>query len=195
MKAAYEANPNMGDPQSVQGQMVENGERLDKLHVQLKRYHGLLDEVDGKGPSTPFSQKRKTSTSSSASQATQPPPQHSQTSLTSGGRHSNSQRNSISEDSLSRSPSDSSFSQTTTPHASSTTPPSSQTPVQNNNPSNNSPGKSKSNLTVSSAIATMIKNQQNSSYNHQNGVSNGVSITSDSQKSSSSLKPNRYVIY
>lgn len=71
----------MGDPHSVEGQMAENSQKLDKLKTELAKFQGYLDDVDGK-PSTPFASKKS--------------------------HH----RNSVSEsESLSRSASDSSFSQ------------------------------------------------------------------------------------
>lgn len=177
MKAAYEMNPSMGDPQSVQGQMHENGQKLDKLHRELQKFQGYLEEVDGgKGPSTPFSQKRKSSTNSTSSSSHPTQQQESQTHLSaSGGKHV--QRNSISEDSLSRSASDSSFSSSSPqPH-----------PVQNNNPSSLSSVIHQNNVSASS----IVKNQQNNSYNQQNGVSKGCNASSsDSQKLSPTLKAN-----
>lgn len=80
MKAAYEQNPSMGDPNSVEGQLTENGHRMEKMQAELKKFKGYLEEVDGK-PQTPHIQKKQNN------------------------------RNSISEDSLSRSASDSSFHQ------------------------------------------------------------------------------------
>lgn len=71
----------MGDPHSVEGQMAENSQKLDRLKTELAKFQGYLDDVDGK-PGTPYTSKKS---------------QH---------------RNSVSEsESLSRSASDSSFSQ------------------------------------------------------------------------------------
>jgi len=58
MKTVYEANPALGDPMSIEGQLTENGHRLDKLRSDLKRYQTFLEEVDvvrGGGPSSPAS--------------------------------------------------------------------------------------------------------------------------------------------
>lgn len=199
MKAAYESNPSMGDPQSVQGQMVENGQKLDKLHRELQKFQGYLEDVDNitnKGPGTPYSQKRKSSTNSNASSTTNQQ-SLSQSALTTGvassglGRHS--QRNSISEDSLSRSASDSSFSHTPTQPTSAAsnitnTSPTTQSSVQkNNNPSLLSSSVINQNNVSSS---TIIKNQQNNTYNQQNGVTSNGSRVSDSSKSSLTLKAN-----
>ena len=38
MKQVYEANPALGDPMSIQGQLTENGQKLDKLRGELKKY-------------------------------------------------------------------------------------------------------------------------------------------------------------
>lgn len=75
MKAAYEANPNMGDPHTIEGQLTENGHKMEKLQSEFKKFSTSLAEVEGK-PVTPHVQKKH--------------------------------RNSMSEESLSRSASDSS---------------------------------------------------------------------------------------
>ena len=38
MKQVYESNPALGDPMSIQGQLTENGHRLDKLRSDLKKF-------------------------------------------------------------------------------------------------------------------------------------------------------------
>ena len=38
MKQVYETNPALGDPLSIQGQLTDNGQRLDKLRSELKKY-------------------------------------------------------------------------------------------------------------------------------------------------------------
>jgi hypothetical protein len=208
MKAAYESNPSMGDPASVSGQMIENGHKLDKLHRELQKFQGYLEDVDSitnKGPGTPYSQKRKSSTNSTSSSTNQQ--SLSQTALPTTGASSGlsrqNQRNSMSEDSLSRSASESSFSHTvmdsirpvleknqTTTRVSSGNPNTSPTtqsshPVQNNNPSSLSSSSVIKQNNVSSS--TIIKNQQNNSYNQQNGVtSNGSSSLPSSQVSQKS---------
>nr|XP_040574369.1 cdc42-interacting protein 4 homolog isoform X2 [Lepeophtheirus salmonis] len=45
MKQVYEGNPALGDPMSIQGQLTENGHRLDKLRAELKKYQTFLDEL------------------------------------------------------------------------------------------------------------------------------------------------------
>jgi len=59
MKTVYEANPALGDPMSIQGQLTENGQRLDKLRSELRRYQGLLEECEGKNlPGSPASSNK-----------------------------------------------------------------------------------------------------------------------------------------
>jgi len=56
MKTVYEANPALGDPMSIQGQLTENGHRLDKLRSDFRRYQAWLEEAEGKGgPGSPAS--------------------------------------------------------------------------------------------------------------------------------------------
>lgn len=78
LKAAYESNPAMGDPHSVDTQLTENSQKMEKLRKELKKVNKFLSEMENGKPSTPHVQKRS------------------------------SNRNSVSEDSLSRSASDSS---------------------------------------------------------------------------------------
>jgi len=52
MKTVYEANPALGDPMSIQGQLTENGNRLDKLRSDYRRYAGWLEEAEGSPAST-----------------------------------------------------------------------------------------------------------------------------------------------
>lgn len=98
MKAAYEANPSMGDPTSVIGQLTENSNKMEMLLGEKRKFEGYLEgasECTGK-PITPFISKK-----------------HSQSLLY---QH----RNSLSEESLSRSASDSSFSQHSQPSSKNT---------------------------------------------------------------------------
>lgn len=53
MKQVYESNPALGDPMSIQGQLTENGHRLDKLRSDLKKFQDFLDELEGKAPNSP----------------------------------------------------------------------------------------------------------------------------------------------
>uniref|UniRef100_T1J7Q9 SH3 domain-containing protein n=1 Tax=Strigamia maritima TaxID=126957 RepID=T1J7Q9_STRMM len=77
MKSAYEQNPALGDPLTIEGQLTENGHRLDKLRQEQHKYYTYLTDPGSKS-GTPVVNKKE--------------------------------RNSISEDSLSRSASDSSVS-------------------------------------------------------------------------------------
>jgi hypothetical protein len=38
MKQVYESNPALGDPMTIQGQLTDNGHRLDKLRAELKKF-------------------------------------------------------------------------------------------------------------------------------------------------------------
>ncbi|XP_055343560.1 formin-binding protein 1-like [Paramacrobiotus metropolitanus] len=61
MKGVYESNPSMGDPNSVNGQLAENADKMNVLRQELHRLQGLYDEVDnpsaangnGNGPPAP----------------------------------------------------------------------------------------------------------------------------------------------
>merc|ERR1712018_340830 len=53
MQQVYESNPALGDPMSIQGQLTENGHRLDKLRSDLKKFQDFLDELEGKAPNSP----------------------------------------------------------------------------------------------------------------------------------------------
>lgn len=93
MKTAYEQNPSMGDPNSVEGQLKENSHKMDKLQSELKKFLTYMDEIDhptngsnslNPGHDTPNSGQRRI-----------------RNSITSNHDHD--------QDSLSRSASDSSF--------------------------------------------------------------------------------------
>ena len=47
MKQVYESNPALGDPMSIQGQLTDNGQRLDKLRAEQKKYQ-VRDQMSGK---------------------------------------------------------------------------------------------------------------------------------------------------
>lgn len=98
MKHTYEQNPALGDPHSVDSQLSENEQKMQKLHQELKKFEGYLNEVysimDNK-PSTPQNLQRQGISHSTSHQ-------HN---ATNGIGH----RNSVAEsESLSRSASDSS---------------------------------------------------------------------------------------
>lgn len=66
MKTVYEANPALGDPMSIQGQLTENGQRLDKLRADLRRFQVWLEECEGRnGLGSPASSVRTNGTGSS----------------------------------------------------------------------------------------------------------------------------------
>ncbi|XP_035213075.1 formin-binding protein 1-like isoform X1 [Stegodyphus dumicola] len=75
MKGVYEQNSAMGDPASVDGQLADNGLKLEKLQNELQKFQGYMLEAEGHGSGLSLSREH---------------------------------RNSLSEDSLSRSASDSS---------------------------------------------------------------------------------------
>merc|ERR1719219_3090084 len=109
MKQVYESNPALGDPMSIQGQLTENGHRLDKLRSELKKFQDFLDELEGKAPNSPS--VRTKVESSSATSATGNG--NGGGSMKKKQRSSRARRSSMSDgaESLSRSGSDSSVSQ------------------------------------------------------------------------------------
>ena len=152
MKAAYEANPSMGDPASVEGQLTENSTKMEKLMAEKRKFEGYLEsasESNGK-PITPVTAKKHTQSQSH---------QH---------------RNSLSEESLSRSASDSSFSQHSQP--------SSKTPT--NNGILNSSGATNDNSSPTAYNVT----GNNTPPNSKNA--NSTSSQSSTVASSSHLHPN-----
>ena len=46
MKGVYEANSLLGDPRSVEEQLNESVNKLDKLRMELQRYQKLLDQAN-----------------------------------------------------------------------------------------------------------------------------------------------------
>lgn len=105
MKEVYEKNPNLGDPQSINGQLTENQSKLEKLQLEHEKYSKMLMEVVQQlGPSngTPQSKKSHSSSISSASNLSMG------SGVGNGLHHHHHHRNSLSEDSLSRSGSETS---------------------------------------------------------------------------------------
>lgn len=104
MKQVYESNPALGDPMSIQGQLTENGHRLDKLRSELKKFQDFLDELEGKAPSSPAIRTKDEGDSKLASSGSIKKNRSSRT---------KQRRSSVSDgaESLSRSGSDSSVSQ------------------------------------------------------------------------------------
>ncbi|KAG8281645.1 Formin-binding protein 1 [Homalodisca vitripennis] len=50
MKGVYEANPSMGDPMTIEGQLNASSHNLEKLRLELHKYQGFLEEVEGGSP-------------------------------------------------------------------------------------------------------------------------------------------------
>ncbi|XP_063974188.1 formin-binding protein 1-like isoform X2 [Diachasmimorpha longicaudata] len=96
MKGAYEHNPALGDPMSIEGQLNQSSHKLDKLGGELTKFQGYLEEAikAGAGLSSPSQASRKPTSNGSTTRST-----NSRRSSHSGG-----------EESLSRSASDSSVS-------------------------------------------------------------------------------------
>ncbi|XP_022919870.1 formin-binding protein 1-like isoform X3 [Onthophagus taurus] len=99
MKSVYEANPALGNPMTVEGQLNESSHKLEKLQQDLKRYMDYLDEA----------QRNSTQIQNSHSQTNSPR-------LVNGRNHRNSGGSAAEEESLSRSASDSSVTNPTTNH-------------------------------------------------------------------------------
>ncbi|CAG5078761.1 Similar to fnbp1l: Formin-binding protein 1-like (Xenopus laevis) [Cotesia congregata] len=45
MKGVYEQNPALGDPMSIEGQLNQSGQKLDKLGTELIKFQGYLDDA------------------------------------------------------------------------------------------------------------------------------------------------------
>ncbi|XP_076068934.1 formin-binding protein 1-like Cip4 isoform X12 [Oratosquilla oratoria] len=99
MKEVYEGNPSLGDPMSIMGQLTDSCQRIEKLSVELQRYKAMLEEVESDhqqalsgAPTTPnASLARHYSSVASTNNGLSP-----RSSIT-------SHRNSLSDESLSRS--------------------------------------------------------------------------------------------
>ncbi|KAL1455747.1 hypothetical protein WDU94_009817 [Cyamophila willieti] len=50
MKGVYEKNPNLGDPNLIEGQLSETDSRLEKLEIDLHKYQTYLEESDANSP-------------------------------------------------------------------------------------------------------------------------------------------------
>ncbi|KAK9306288.1 hypothetical protein QLX08_003001 [Tetragonisca angustula] len=98
MKGVYEQNPALGDPMSIEGQLNQSSNKLDKLGAELAKFQGYLEEAMRAGISLSSQAPRKPTSNGSATR-----PLSSRRSSHSGG-----------EESLSRSASDSSVSNTNT---------------------------------------------------------------------------------
>lgn len=49
MKIVYESSPKLGDPMSIEGQLNECSQHIDKLNSEIAKYQGLLQEVECNG--------------------------------------------------------------------------------------------------------------------------------------------------
>lgn len=96
MKDVYEQNPALGDPMSIEGQLTENSQRLDKLRHEVQKFQALL-ESDMSGNYV----ERKNSLYHSHMNGSSP-----RAGSGGSGGSAGSQRNSGSDESLSRSASD-----------------------------------------------------------------------------------------
>ncbi|XP_044016722.1 formin-binding protein 1-like isoform X2 [Aphidius gifuensis] len=96
MKGVYEQNPALGDPMSIEGQLNQSSQKLEKLGVELTKFQGYLNDAVNTGVnlSSPSQGTRKTNSNGSTVRVND-----SRRSSHSGG-----------EESLSRSASDSSVS-------------------------------------------------------------------------------------
>lgn len=45
MKGVYEQNPALGDPMSIEGQLNQSNQKLDKLSAELIKFQGYLDDA------------------------------------------------------------------------------------------------------------------------------------------------------
>ncbi|XP_076258097.1 formin-binding protein 1-like Cip4 isoform X3 [Rhynchophorus ferrugineus] len=99
MKTVYEANPALGDPRSIESQLNESSHRLEKLHQDLLRYQNYLDEAN-----------KMVQQGGQTNSVTGSPR------LVNGGPRSHRNSVSATEDSLSRSASDSSVTNPTLNH-------------------------------------------------------------------------------
>eukprot|EP00096_Caligus_rogercresseyi_P007037 TRINITY_DN2432_c0_g1_i1.p1 TRINITY_DN2432_c0_g1~~TRINITY_DN2432_c0_g1_i1.p1 ORF type:complete len:651 (-),score=227.12 TRINITY_DN2432_c0_g1_i1:616-2568(-) len=122
MKQVYEGNPALGDPMSIQGQLTENGHRLDKLRAELKKYQTFLDEltitrIPNSPAGTTLTAIRGSNNNNSSSNLGGPPISTS-TPSSAGVGTGITRRSSISDEneSLSRSASDSSVTNPTQNH-------------------------------------------------------------------------------
>uniref|UniRef100_A0ABD2W0D1 Formin-binding protein 1-like n=1 Tax=Trichogramma kaykai TaxID=54128 RepID=A0ABD2W0D1_9HYME len=122
MKGVYEQNPALGDPLTIESQLTQSTNKLEKLAADLAKYQGYLDEAikAGVNLSSPSQLQRKPTTNGSATR-----PLSSRRSSHSGG-----------EESLSRSASDSSVSNATANQANKKSAPSTPQPTHG---STNSP--------------------------------------------------------
>ncbi|XP_054714349.1 formin-binding protein 1-like isoform X2 [Uloborus diversus] len=63
MKGVYEQNPSMGDPLSIEGQLADNGSKLEKLQNELQKFQGYMLEAEGHGSALSLSREHRSSLS------------------------------------------------------------------------------------------------------------------------------------
>lgn len=117
MKAAYQENPALGDPNTIESQLTENNKKLDKLQAELKKFESYLAETDVKKTTNTIGRNGTADDLNSGQIASETRSAHSSTTSTVNLNNGRKNRNSLSEESLSRSASDSSVSQNHTQSA------------------------------------------------------------------------------
>jgi len=65
MKGVYEQNRALGDPLSIEGQLTESGQKLDKLRLELQKFQNYLDEAEGRATAPTLNSNRLSNGSSS----------------------------------------------------------------------------------------------------------------------------------
>ncbi|KAG8189470.1 hypothetical protein JTE90_018123 [Oedothorax gibbosus] len=63
MKGVYEQNPAMGDPASIEGQLMDNGAKLEKLQIELHKFQGYMLEAEGHGSALNLARDNRSSIS------------------------------------------------------------------------------------------------------------------------------------
>ena len=123
LKVVYSQNPSLGDPNTISGQLKDSCQTIEKLKAEIEKYSAMLDEVDG--ASSAGSGSAGGSTSGSNTPTASAIGRHLGAQANGGGGASPrsslaSHRTSLSDESLSRSASDSSVC-TTNPNTTTTT--------------------------------------------------------------------------
>ena len=60
MKGVYEQNPALGDPMSIEGQLNQSNQKLDKLSAELVKFQGYLEDAMNAGVGLSRYEKVKT---------------------------------------------------------------------------------------------------------------------------------------
>ena len=63
MKVVYEQNNALGDPLTIEGQLTENCQKMEKLQAQLKKFEGYLMECNGSTERSPSSLRKANNSS------------------------------------------------------------------------------------------------------------------------------------